>query len=45
MSYQSRKSLNMELSHSLSGDSDFQLSPAVAVVLVVVLAFLLMIVK
>ncbi|MDP2804719.1 MAG: hypothetical protein Q8O24_02140 [Gallionellaceae bacterium] len=45
MSYQSRKSMNMDLSETFGGDSDFQLSPTVAVVLVVVLAFLLMVVK
>ncbi|MEI7841890.1 MAG: hypothetical protein WCI39_02565 [Gallionellaceae bacterium] len=45
MSYQSRKGMNMDLSESLTNESEFELSPAWTIVVIVVLAFLLMVVK
>jgi len=45
MSYQSRKSMDMDLSESLTNESEFQLSPGWTVVFIVVLVFLLMLVK
>jgi ABC-type sugar transport system permease subunit len=45
MSYQSRKSIGMELSEGLGNDSEFELSPTWTIVFIVVLAFLLMVVK
>jgi hypothetical protein len=45
MSYQSRKSMNMELSDNLASDSEFHFSPVLAVVVLVVLVVLETVVK
>ncbi|MFA6016343.1 MAG: hypothetical protein WC742_14890 [Gallionellaceae bacterium] len=45
MRYHSRKSMDMELSDSLASDAEFELSPVLAVVFLVVLVFLLTVVK
>jgi hypothetical protein len=45
MSYQSRKSMNMELSDNLTGESEFHFSPVLAVVVLVVLVVLETVVK
>ena len=45
MSYQSRKSMNMELGDNLSGESEFRFSPTLAVVVLVVLVVLETVVK
>ena len=45
MSYQSRKSMNMELGDNLSSESEFRFSPALAIVVLVVLVVLETVVK
>ena len=45
MSYQSRKSMNMELGDNLAGESEFRFSPTLAVVVLVVLVVLETVVK